>query len=106
MHTTLNSFTNPGSPNMPHLVSSLPRAMQDHPFPRRIHLRTQDGVVLSGTHYLGNAPSYVVIGSATGVPQGFYKRFAEFLQSHGVNVVTVDYRALANHARAHCGVLR
>jgi predicted alpha/beta hydrolase len=94
MHTTLDNVINPGSPNMPHLVASLPRAMQDDPLQHRIHLRTQDGVVLSGTHYLGNAPSYVVIGSATGVPQGFYKRFAEFLQSHGINVVTVDYRGI------------
>ena len=39
---------------------------------------------------------FIVMASATGVPHGFYKRFAEFAHARGVNVVTTDYRGIGD----------
>lgn len=36
----------------------------------------------------------IVVAGATGVPQGFYQRFARFAQSRGYEVMTLDYRGI------------
>jgi predicted alpha/beta hydrolase len=46
-------------------------------------LRTSDG-----------ADVWIVIGSATAVPRGFYRRFAEFAAAKGAHVIATDYRGI------------
>lgn len=60
-------------------------------------LRAEDGQVLAATWYAagGAARGVVVIASATGVPQGFYRRFASWLGERGVASLTFDYRGTA-----------
>jgi len=55
-----------------------------------------DGYSLVATHYPTGSDQFIVIASATGVPRGFYRRFAEFAQARGVNVVTTDYRGIGD----------
>jgi len=59
------------------------------------------GAVLYGT--VTPARPLVLVAGATGVPQGFYRRFAEHLVSHGYAVLTVDYRGIG---RSRTGPLR
>lgn len=40
----------------------------------------------------------IVIASATGVPQGFYRRFAERAAGRGYEVITFDYRGIGDSA--------
>ena len=64
--------------------------------PLQITLHTKDGYPLAATHYPAPGDQFIVIASATGVPRGFYRRFAEFAQARGVNVVTTDYRGIGD----------
>ena len=64
--------------------------------PLQITLHTKDGYLLAATHYPAPGDQFIVIASATGVPRGFYRRFAEFAQARGVNVVTTDYRGIGD----------
>jgi predicted alpha/beta hydrolase len=52
--------------------------------------------MLSATWYIADNPddNVVLINSATGVKQDYYKDFANFLSKHGVNVYTFDYRGI------------
>ena len=60
-------------------------------------LLAADGYPLAATHYPADGSNqYIVIASATGVPRGFYRRFAEFAQMRGVNVITIDYRGIGD----------
>jgi predicted alpha/beta hydrolase len=61
-----------------------------------ISLTALDGYPLASTVYSANSDQWIVIGSATGVPRGFYRRFSLFAQQHGVNVITTDYRGIGN----------
>jgi predicted alpha/beta hydrolase len=60
-------------------------------------LRAEDGQTLAATWYAakGTARGAVVIAAATGVPQGFYRRFASWLAERGVAALTFDYRGTA-----------
>lgn len=50
----------------------------------------------------GDARAAVVIHAATGVPQGYYRAFAEWLAAHEqVAVLTYDYRDFGASAQAH-----
>jgi len=59
-------------------------------------ITAKDGYVLSATRFdtvlavRGN----LIVAGATGVPQGFYRRFAEYACSKGFNVMTFDYRGI------------
>ncbi len=64
-----------------------------------IELHTADGVTLAATHFVADSDQFIVLGSATAVPRGFYKRFAQYAQSQGVNVVTTDYRGIGESKR-------
>jgi predicted alpha/beta hydrolase len=66
---------------------------------QNIILRTVDGYQLAATHFIADSDQFIVTGSATAVPRGFYKRFAEFAQARGINVVTVDYRGIGESKR-------
>ncbi|MGO4701252.1 alpha/beta hydrolase family protein [Dyella sp. 2RAB6] len=59
-------------------------------------LVAQDGYRLGAVLYPANGKetARIVVGSATGVPQGFYRRFAEFANAHGYTVLTMDYRGV------------
>jgi predicted alpha/beta hydrolase len=70
---------------------------------QNFELTAADGYRLAATHFKPDpaehshgAPQFIVIGSATAVPRGFYRRFAEFAAAHGINVVTTDYRGIGD----------
>ena len=55
-----------------------------------------DGYVLVGTRYSSSEPikANIIVASATGVPQQFYRRFAEYAVALGYQVLTFDYRGV------------
>lgn len=58
-----------------------------------------DGYPLAGCHYrASDAKGVILIASATGVPQGFYRRFAEYATTQGFSAVTFDYRGIGRSA--------
>jgi len=61
-------------------------------------LIAQDGYRLGATLYpaRGDETARIVVGSATGVPQGFYRRFAEYASERGYTVLTMDYRGVGS----------
>lgn len=61
---------------------------------RSTTFQTDDEVTLSGTWYLPENPkAVVVLGGATGVPEGYYRRFATWLaESEGLACLTFTYR--------------
>jgi predicted alpha/beta hydrolase len=73
-------------------VPAHPPAAQDIP------LKAADGYNLAATIYPSTGSQWIVVGSATAVPRGFYKRFAQFAQGLGVNVITSDYRGIGGSA--------
>jgi predicted alpha/beta hydrolase len=76
--------------------------------PRDLRLTAADGTRLAATHHTpaepdvpGSKPSespWIVVGSATAVPRGFYRRFAEYAASRGAHVLTLDYRGIGGSA--------
>ncbi len=60
-------------------------------------LHASDGQPLAATWYAagGVARGVVVLAAATGVPQGFYRRFALWLNERGVSALSFDYRGTA-----------
>jgi predicted alpha/beta hydrolase len=77
-----------------------------HAAPEPIDIPADDGYVLHGHYWrhaegagrgatpLGPVP-VVVINPATSVASRYYGRFARFLQAHGMDVLTYDYRGIA-----------
>ncbi len=61
-----------------------------------MQIAAADGFRLSATHFKAEGSAWIVVGSATGVPRGFYRRFAEYAQQQGVNVLTLDYRGIGD----------
>ena len=58
-----------------------------------------DGYELKGRHYKSTATKgIIIIASATGVPQGFYQKFAQFAVDNHYDVVTFDYRGIGESA--------
>ena len=57
-------------------------------------LTAADGTALAATVFAAAGPDWLVVGGATAVPRGFYRRFAEHAQARGVNVLTLDYRGI------------
>ena len=64
--------------------------------PLQITFRAKDGYPLAATHYPAPGEQFIVMASATGVPRGFYKRFAEFAQARGINIIATDYRGIGD----------
>jgi predicted alpha/beta hydrolase len=63
-------------------------------------LTAADGTRLAATHHpaAGTGEGWIVVGSATAVPRGFYRRFAEAAQARGLHVLTLDYRGIGGSA--------
>jgi predicted alpha/beta hydrolase len=68
-------------------------------------LHAADGYALAATQYqpaqasldaVTGRSQYIVIGNATAVPRGFYKRFCEYAASLGLHAVVVDYRGVGD----------
>jgi len=74
----------------------VPRAASAAEAGRPIALRTADGVELAAMSYpaRGKARATLVVAAATGVPMGFYRRFALWATEQGVSVLCFDYRGV------------
>ena len=70
--------------------------MSTHNPAEQLTLTTADGYQISATRYRATSTvrGHLVMAGATGVPQGFYRRFAEFAASAGYSVMTLDYRGI------------
>jgi predicted alpha/beta hydrolase len=68
--------------------------MEGMPVP--VRLKAADGYELSATKYPAKEPvrGHIVVAGATGVPQGFYRRFAVHACDQGFTVLTLDYRGI------------
>ena len=78
---------------MPHLNQKL----QNNHFSARIQsFMATDGYPLVGTLYTPeqSLKANIVVSSATGVPQAFYRRFAEYVTQFGYQVLSFDYRGV------------
>jgi len=60
----------------------------------KISITARDGYRLGATrfHANGQAKGNLLVAGGTGVPQRFYRRFAEYAAQQGFNVLTIDYR--------------
>ena len=64
-----------------------------------VQFYAQDGYPLHGTLYRPHhIKASLLLCCATGVPQGFYRRFAEYATLRGYQVLTFDYRGVAKSA--------
>jgi len=70
--------------------------------PQRFIIPAADGYALAATSYpaIGIERARLIVAGATGVPQGFYRRFAEFASARGYSVLTFDYRGVGKSAPA------
>lgn len=61
-----------------------------------IVLTAADGYPLGATRYPAQAAlkGRLIVSGATAVPQGFYRRFAQFAAAHGFETLTFDYRGI------------
>lgn len=73
---------------------TLPIASPGHIVP--FTLSAADGYALGATLYQAaiSPRGRIIMAGATGVPQRFYRRFAEFAQARGFTVLTLDYRGI------------
>ncbi|MDV2467628.1 alpha/beta fold hydrolase [Acinetobacter chinensis] len=62
-----------------------------------VHFKALDGYALTGMLYrpTSEIKASIVLSCATGVPQAFYRRFAEYATQSGYQVLTFDYRGVA-----------
>lgn len=61
----------------------------------RLTLTARDGYPLQATLYHAADPqAHLIVAGATGVPQGFYRRFAEYAARRGFSTLTLDYRGI------------
>jgi predicted alpha/beta hydrolase len=62
-------------------------------------LPAKDGYQLAATLYSAAQPrGRLIVAAATGVPQGFYRRFAEYARDRGFTTLTFDYRGIGRSA--------
>lgn len=61
-----------------------------------VSLAAADGYVLGGCRYPADTAlkGRLVVAGATAVPQGFYRRFAQFAGTRGFETLTFDYRGI------------
>ena len=64
--------------------------------PEPMTLHASDGFALQAVRYpaVGQVRAHLVVAGATGVPQLFYRNFAQFAARQGYTVLTVDYRGI------------
>ncbi|MDC8103595.1 alpha/beta fold hydrolase [Chryseobacterium sp. PTM-20240506] len=59
---------------------------------KTVEIKTNEGYPVSAHIYeVPDSKNILIISSATGVKQSYYKKFAQFLSDHGVSVITFDY---------------
>ncbi len=65
-----------------------------------VQFQAHDDYVLSGIRYIPTQTikAKIIVASATGVPQPFYRRFAEYAAQRGYEVLTFDYRGVGASA--------
>ena len=65
-----------------------------------MRIAASDGFELAATEFVpeGAARGIVVVNAATAVKRRYYDRFAQYLASHGLAVVTYDYRGIGDSA--------
>lgn len=76
--------------------------LMPEPFERL--LTSRDGYPIVATVFpaaSGSERARLIVAGATGVPQGFYKRFAEFAASQGFTTLTLDYRGVGKSKPKH-----
>lgn len=65
---------------------------------QRITIKATDGFELSAmiypAHNQTNSKKYLIIGSAFGVPQQYYKHIANYFAEQGISCLTFDYRGI------------
>ncbi|MEA3192366.1 MAG: hypothetical protein QOD26_699 [Betaproteobacteria bacterium] len=71
-----------------------------------ITLTASDGYPLSATLYGERSEKAVLILPATGVPQGYYAKFAAWLARQGFQVLTFDYRGIGKSLQGHVRSVR
>ena len=66
------------------------------PSPQAFTLSARDGYPLAAMHWSPSttARAQLLVLGATGVPQGFYRAFAEHAAAQGCEVLTFDYRGI------------
>ncbi|MBK8070510.1 MAG: alpha/beta fold hydrolase [Ramlibacter sp.] len=64
--------------------------------PEQLRLLAADGYPLAALRYTARGPvrGHLVMAGATGVPQRFYRPFAEFAAAQGYTTLTLDYRGI------------
>ena len=69
--------------------------------PERVTIEAADGYPLSVRLYepAGEPRAAVLLASPTGVKQGFYRDFAQFLCAAGFRVISFDYRGIGDSRR-------
>lgn len=56
---------------------------------------TADGYAIHGHRFQAQQPKgLIIVASATGVPQGFYRKFAQYATAQRYDVITFDYRGV------------
>jgi predicted alpha/beta hydrolase len=77
-------------------MSQLPPGERPHP----LTIHAADGYALAATRYpaIGAERARLIVAGATGVPQGFYRRFAEYASARGYTVLTFDFRGVGQSA--------
>lgn len=70
---------------------------------KQVQFYTEDGYGLQGRYYVPVEPAKakILIACATGVPQAFYRRFAEYMCTQGFALLSFDYRGIASSAPKH-----
>ena len=68
----------------------------------KITITASDGYPLTAYRYpaRGEARGNLLVAGGTGVPQRFYRRFAEHAAQRGLNVLTLDYRGASESSPA------
>jgi len=74
----------------------------------RCILVADDGYPITALRYEapGTPRAHLVVAGATGVPQAFYRRFAQFASARGYSTMTLDYRGIGLSAPARLAGFR
>ncbi len=58
---------------------------------KEVEIKSETGILKATIYAAEQSNSLLLISSATGVKQTFYKKFAEYIASHNISVITYDY---------------
>jgi len=75
------------------MSDKLPQTIVIHP-DEALNVIAGDGFPICGNIWHGDSGPVVIIHSATGVQEGYYSRFANWLAGLGATVMTFDYRGI------------